>query len=88
VGEPALQKLPIWSQCCGEGDCFSQRLQIVGKEAKNIGVVIEGVQTSVNKEKFSPVPTDRTWICYVDPGGDISDDNIRCILYPQQGGTT
>jgi hypothetical protein len=33
VGEPALQQLPIWSQCCGQGDCFPQRLQIIGNEA-------------------------------------------------------
>jgi|GEM_PF-1955998 hypothetical protein len=89
VGEPELEKLPIWKQCCGEGDCVSQRLRIVGKEpGKKIIVEIEGIQTSVDKEKFSPVPTNRTWVCYITPGGAIRNENIRCILYPQKNGTT
>jgi len=89
VGEPALQKLPIWSQCCGEGDCVPQRLQIIGKEAGDkISAEIEGVQTSVDKEKFSPVPSDRAWVCYFRPHGAISNENIRCILFPRQSGTT
>jgi hypothetical protein len=89
VGEPGLEKLPIWSKCCGGGDCISQRLRIIGKEpGKKVAVEIEGVQTSVDKEKFSPVPTNRTWVCYVSLGGAISNENIRCILYPQKSGTT
>jgi len=89
VGEPDLEKLPIWSKCCGEGDCVSQRLRILGKEpAKKIIVEIEGIQTSVDKEKFSPVPTIRTWVCYISPGGAIRNENIRCILYPEKSGTT
>jgi hypothetical protein len=32
VGEQALQQLPVWSQCCGQADCFSQRLQIIGND--------------------------------------------------------
>ena len=89
VGEPELEKLSIWKQCCGEGDCVSQRLRIVGKEpGKKIIVEIEGIQTSVDKEKFSPVPTNRTWVCYISPGGAIRNENIRCILYPQKSGTT
>jgi hypothetical protein len=88
VGEPALEKLPVWKQCCGDGDCIPQHLQVIGKKPGKISVEIEGVQTSVDKEKFSPVPSDRTWVCYVHPGGAITDDNIRCILHPQKGGTT
>jgi hypothetical protein len=70
VGEPELQKLPVWNQCCGDGDCVPQRVQITGREAgKKVGVEIEGVPTSVDKEKFSPVPSNRTWVCYMSPGG-------------------
>jgi len=89
VGEPELEQLPLWKHCCGEGDCLPQRLRIIGKEpGKKVAVEIEGVQTSIDKEKFSPVPTNRTWVCYVSPGGAISNENIRCILYPQKSGTT
>jgi hypothetical protein len=89
VGEPELEKLPIWKQCCGNGDCIPQHLRIIGREpGKKLSVEIEGVQTSVDKEKFSPVPSDRTWVCYVSPGGTITNENIRCILHPQRGGTT
>jgi hypothetical protein len=63
-------------------------LQIIDKAENKINVEIEGVQTSVDKEKFSPVPSDRTWVCYYRTGGAISNENIRCILYPQQSGTT
>ena len=51
-------------------------------------VEIEGVQTPVDKEKFSPVPSDRSWVCYINPRGEITNENIRCILYPQKSGTT
>jgi hypothetical protein len=71
------------------GRLLPQRLQIIGNEAgKKLSVQIEGVETSVDKDKFSPVPSDRTWVCYARPGGTISNENIRCILYPQQSGTT
>ena len=89
VGEPELEKLPIWSQCCGGGDCLFQPVQVQAKEAnRKIIVEIEGVQTSVDQEKFSPVPSDRTWVCYIDPHGRITNENIRCILYPQNRGNT
>ena len=88
VGEPALEKLPVWSQCCGNGDCVPQRVETIGKEPGKIDVEIDGVKTSVDKNKFSPVPSNRTWVCYFNPGGAIRDENIRCILHPQQGGTT
>jgi hypothetical protein len=66
-----------------------QHLQILGNEAgKKLSVQIEGVETAVDKDKFSPVPSDRTWVCYLRPGGTINNENIRCILYPQQSGTT
>jgi len=88
VGEPPLEKLSIWSKCCGGGDCVFQPVQMRGKESnEKIIVEIEGVQTSVDKEKFSPVPTKRTWVCYINPRGEITNENIRCILYPQKNGT-
>ena len=43
---------------------------------------------AVDKEKFSPVPSDRSWVCYINPRGEITNENIRCILYPQKSGTT
>jgi len=63
-------------------------MKIIGKEKpKKVWVAIEGVQTSVDKEKFSPVPSDRTWVCYITPNGVASNENIRCILHPQESGT-
>ncbi len=89
VGEPKLETLSIWKQCCSEHDCVPQEVQTVRKEKSgNVAVSIEGVQTEVSKEKFSPVPSQRTWVCYVNPNGEIKNENIRCILYPQTGGTT
>ena len=89
VGEPALEKLPIWRQCCEEQDCVPEQVKILGKDNdRMIPVDIEGVNTTVAKEKFSAVPSSHTWVCYYNPNGEIKDDNIRCILYPQQTGTT
>ena len=68
---------------------FLRNVQTIRKEKDgNINVRIEGISTEVSKEKFSPVPSQRTWVCYVNPNGEIKNDNIRCILYPQTGGTT
>ena len=90
VGEPELEKLPIWKECCREGDCFPQAVNVLKKteNEKTISVDIEGVGIAVEKEKFSPVPSSRTWVCYINPNGEIKDENIRCILYPQKSGTT
>ncbi|MEE8114496.1 MAG: hypothetical protein V3T23_09075, partial [Nitrososphaerales archaeon] len=41
----------------------------------------------VKKGKFFPVPSSYTWVCYFDLNGQIIDENIRCILYPQNSGT-
>jgi len=88
VGEPALQKLPVWNQCCGDGDCVPENVQILGKGLdKQLDVEINGVETYVDKDKVSPVPSNRTWVCYISPGGAIRNENIRCILHPQSGGT-
>src|SRR5690242_20691881 len=88
VGEPALQKLPVWNQCCGDGDCVPENVQILGKGLdKQLDVEINGVETYVDKDKVSPVPSNRTWVCYISPGGAIRNENIRCILFPQRGGT-
>jgi hypothetical protein len=89
VGEPKLENLSIWKQCCSDHDCVPQDVQTIRREKDgNIAVRIEGVPTEVSKEKFSPVPSQRTWVCYVNPNGEIKNENIRCILYPQTGGTT
>ena len=85
VGEPELEELPIWRRCCGESDCIPQQIKIFGKkDGRKILVEIEEIQTLVDKEKFSPVPSARTWVCYRSRNGEINDDNIRCILYPQK----
>src|SRR5215472_4839510 len=58
VGEPALQNLPIWNQCCGNGDCVPQDVHILGKESdQKLDIEIQGVETYVDKDKFSPVPS-------------------------------
>jgi len=88
VGEPALQNLPIWNQCCGNGDCVPENVQILGKGSEQkLDVEIQGVETYVDRDKLSPVPSNRTWVCYINPGGAIRNENIRCILHPQSGGT-
>ena len=88
VGEPLLEQLPIWRRCCAEHDCTPQRVKIVGQEAREkISVEIEGAQTKVDKAKLSPVPSSHAWVCYVDPKGEIANDNIRCILFPENSGT-
>jgi hypothetical protein len=89
VGEPQLEELPIWSVCCKDHDCVAEEVKMIGQPSDEMILVdIEGVQTAVNKQKFSPVPSTHTWVCYVDPNGSISDDNIRCILHPKPSGIT
>ncbi len=89
VGEPKLEETPVWNSCCRERDCVPQRVKIKGKQGDGMVLVeIEGVRTSVAKEKLSPVPSAHTWVCYYNLNGKITNDNIRCILYPQQSGTT
>src|SRR5574341_695359 len=89
VGEPELEKLPIWQNCCRGRDCTPQKVTIVNKNhnRKRILVNIEGVETAVDKEVFKPVPSNRTWVCYIKPNGPVRNENIRCILYPQQRGS-
>jgi hypothetical protein len=88
VGEPVLEQLPIWKSCCAEHDCVPQRVKIIENQGKGkVSVEIEGNQTKVDKEKLSPVPSPRTWVCYVNPNGEIVNENIRCILFPEKGGT-
>ncbi len=87
VGEPLLEQLPIWSRCCNQHDCIPQPVSILRKEEKTLTVDIAGSQASVDKSKFSPVPSTRTWVCYVTPNEVVSNDNIRCILHPQHSGT-
>jgi hypothetical protein len=88
VGEPALQELPIWKQCCADHDCVAQNVKIVGREGKEkVAVEIEGTDTKVDKEKLSPVPSPNTWVCYVNPKGKIANENIRCILFPEKKST-
>ncbi len=89
VGEPELEKSSIWERCCQEQDCVPQRVEMIGNDNRGMILAkIEGVQASVAKEKFYPVPSPRSWVCYYDPNGKLIDDNIRCILYPQPSGTT
>jgi len=86
VGEPELEKLAIWSHCCNDHDCVPQPVSIIRDEEKSLLVNIAGFQTSVERFKFTPVPSSRTWVCYVVPNGVVNNDNIRCILHPKPGG--
>lgn len=88
VGEPKLEETDVWKNCCLARDCRPQQVAIAikGKSTKQIVVNIEGVETAVDKEVFKPVPSNRTWVCYINPAGPVSNENIRCILYPQQSG--
>jgi hypothetical protein len=90
VGEPTLESTPVWRKCCGEGDCFPQPVNVIKNAADdaNVLVTIEGIDAVVEKNKFSPVPSNRTWVCYVIVNGQVNNENIRCILYPQKSGTT
>ena len=88
VGEPALEQLPIWKSCCADHDCVAQKVKIIGNQGKEkVSVDIDGTQTKVDKEKLSPVPSPRTWVCYVNPNGEIVNENIRCILFPEKSST-
>jgi hypothetical protein len=87
VGEPKLEALPIWKNCCAKQDCVPQEVRIVGKEGKErVLIEIEGIRTKVVKGKLFPVPSPHTWVCYANPNGPISNENIRCILFPEQRG--
>ncbi len=90
VGEPELEKTQIWQKCCGGGDCVPKPVKIVneGSRENQLVVRIDGTEAAVEKDKFSPVPSDRTWVCYIDPNGPVANENIRCVLYPEKGGTT
>lgn len=88
VGEPELEKLAIWSHCCNEHDCVPQQVSVIRNEEKSLLVNIDGYQTSVDRFKFAPVPSSRTWVCYIVPNGVVNNDNIRCILHPKPGGVT
>jgi hypothetical protein len=88
VGEPLLEQHPTWSRCCAGQDCTAQKVKIVGPEVREkVSVEIEGTQTRVDKAKLSKVPSAHTWVCYVDPKGGVNNDNIRCILFPENRGT-
>lgn len=88
VGEPDLEKHRLWKQCCADRDCIPQKVKIFGREqAEKISVKIEGVYVIVDKDKLHPVPSRRTWVCYFNPNGKIANENIRCILFPEKGGT-
>ena len=87
VGEALLEQDPIWKRCCSGRDCTPQNVKIVGQEAREkVSVEIDGTQTKVDKRKLSPVPSARTWVCYLNPKGAIVNENIRCILFPEKGG--
>ena len=86
VGEPELEKMAIWKRCCNEHDCIPQSVSILRKEENSLLVDIGGAQASVEQYKFAPVPSTRTWVCYLVPNGVVSNDNIRCILHPKPGG--
>jgi len=87
VGEPELEKLQIWKQCCAGQDCVPQNVKIFRKGEEKVAVEIEGTQIKVDKEKLSPVPSPHAWVCYVDPARGIANENIRCILFPEKPST-
>jgi len=88
VGEPELEQNSSWRYCCADQDCVPQQVRIIGNErAGKVSVRIEGVQTKVDKDKLRAVPSQRTWVCYFNRNGQIADENIRCILYPEKGST-
>jgi len=88
VGEPKLEEHSSWRYCCADQDCVPQQVRIIGNErAGKISVKIEGVQTKVDKDKLRAVPSRRTWVCYINRNGEIANENIRCILYPEKSST-
>ncbi len=36
VGEPELEKLPIWQQCCEEQDCVPEAVKTTGRESEGM----------------------------------------------------
>ena len=88
VGEPELEAHPSWKRCCAEQDCVPQQVKILGGEKSGkILVKVEGTQAKVNKWKLHPVPSGRTWVCYINRNGEIANENIRCILFPEKAST-
>ncbi|HEX9880384.1 MAG TPA: hypothetical protein VGB25_09345 [Candidatus Binatia bacterium] len=84
VGDPRLEKLQIWEDCCRDRDCVLQPVKIAGEERRGkIPVEIEKFIIPVKKGKFFPVPSANAWVCYFDRNGELIDENIRCVLYPQ-----
>lgn len=58
VGEPKLEQLRIWEQCCRDHDCIPQRVKIIGTAGNGkIPIEVEKYQTLVKKrEIFSLFP--------------------------------
>jgi hypothetical protein len=87
VGEPALEKLPIWRKCCEEQDCVPEQVKIMGNDNNGMILVdIEGVKTTVAKEKFSAVPSPHTWVCYYKPNGEIKMRTFDVFCIPNRAG--
>src|SRR5215471_3719327 len=85
VGEPLLEQVPIWKACCSDHDCVPQRVKILGKGSNKVSVEIEGTETKVEAGKFSPVPSPRTWVCYVNPNREISNEKHTLYIVSRKG---
>ena len=88
VGEPELKKKSSsGSIAVATMTVFPSKVNILGAELHGkVPVEIEHSHASVSKENFFPVPSTRTWVCYNGANQEVSDRNIRCILYPQKKG--
>jgi len=84
VGEPELEKLQLWLECCRDADCVSMPFErIFVRQDKTLTHTLYE-SAWVDNEKFHPVPSQHHWVCYFDRNGDFIDENLRCLLYPQQ----
>jgi len=82
VGELELQESEIWRKCCEKSDCIVQNIQIIQPMLDEVWTSIDGETVLLSKNKFHPVPSAHTWVCYFDQLEDVRRENIRCILYP------
>lgn len=83
VNEPALERSEIWGVCCRRADCKPQRFEVLLTTGIYRLTQVGYEKDWIARDKFHPVPSRYTWVCYEDITGKFVDDNVRCLLYPQ-----
>jgi len=93
IGNPELEANYTFQTCCAVDDCIAQR--VINTDAANgqpewpmMNLLIEWMPTKVNATKFRWLDeAHHTYVCYIAHGNGvyiITDDNIRCIIFPKR----